>query len=368
MDLEHWLSRLRSRKRPARFSNKKFLSLTGLHHSGLSANESGERKDGVKDLPCDNPDKLSYPSDQNDLLAERSEIPQDRVTVEKEILDQRQTGLSELLLQDNPASRHTMLGSQFDDLLAATRIIAKAGEIAPRARSVRSASKTQVQDNPRLSDFVAIPSEEKRILPLPKRPAHSKAKSEVIRNSRRRLKAAVSAIKLKAKHEFLSQKLSGKSLLHDRKTVKAERKQKKLAALKDVVSGTLKPLAPGEQVLVGKMMVMVSISFAWPISRKVIDIPAPSAQRPVSRLAHGLDRALFRYDIDYLGSKILTIWSLVKPCNGYKIRTHVCLISHQIFNIYRWLPILRSKGFQDTSRVVWTRFVAALTFMTVPLC
>lgn len=117
---------------------------------------------------------------------------------------------------------------------------------------------------PPLDKVVDIHSRTNRILPSIFHPVPANLKIEVFRNSRRGLKAVMAAIKRKAKHEFLS-KLAVKSPLQDRKTVKAERKLKKLAALKDVVSGSLKPLAPGEQVLVGKI---IDVYFPWSKSHR----------------------------------------------------------------------------------------------------
>jgi hypothetical protein len=76
---------------------------------------------------------------------------------------------------------------------------------------------------------------------------------EVRRSSRKKLKTAVAAIRMKAKHELLSHKLATRHLPQNRKTIKSQRNLKKLVLLSDEVSGVLKPLAPGEQILVGKL-------------------------------------------------------------------------------------------------------------------
>jgi hypothetical protein len=75
--------------------------------------------------------------------------------------------------------------------------------------------------------------------------------------------------------------------------------QKRLVALKGKVSGVLKPLASEEQVLVGEMT-NIALSFSLVLNLyNITDVPAPNGQQPVPRLAHGLDRALFRQGARY---------------------------------------------------------------------
>lgn len=168
--------------------------------------------------------------------------------------DKRQTSQSSPYSQEVAQSQFT---SPRSHLLAATRIITKAGEISTHTKSALSAPIAQTCHTPQLKGILHGKAGETNTLPLSKRVVQSAADStsRVLWSSRKKLKAAVTTIRMNAKHELLSHKLTARYLL-PRNTVKksSKRKEKRFVVVKDGVSGVLKPFAHEGQILVGKLM------------------------------------------------------------------------------------------------------------------
>ena len=227
-------------------------------HSNLGSFADGDAR----------PSTVSDPSKQMRLRNRPSGEKRMADTEDQKRLENSQSGpLAPDILESQNAS--TRVSSSSHPFAGTGMFFSEDGQIASRTRFVPSATTVQM-NAPQLDNMVTIPGEtgQNSASSMFKQTIQSTVDSkskEVIRSSRKKLKSAAVAIRMRAKMALLSQKLAIKYIPRDRKAKKTQGKQR-FAVLKDGFSGLLKPLAPEEPVLIGeRSWTLFSLSVIEPI-------------------------------------------------------------------------------------------------------